>query len=214
MFGTYTSGTAQLATLTLMLAGRVLSESELRAHYQPDCTDQFRGNIVDCQVAISHVWDLSGGATNTNGDCVEVATQGTCAIDLCNINDQKSSVDYAGIAASAQAILAVCRDDGADQSAGSAAIEGFQLPGQSHSVATVKLRLDATAIQAIGKREPAVKGRSPPSDEAKASLERRDRPKEYANNGGNAPYVEGERALFREDFAPETFFLLPQTRSE
>lgn len=196
---------------------------ELLAIYEPKCTDDFRGNADNCQGAIDELLKSRGGLSVTDGPCYEVITHGDCAIDLCDMNDQKSSVDIGGIAAAAQNIIGACQDAKSGQSAGSAQLEGFEQKDQQHSVATVKLRLEATAISVIG-RSPAIRGRTGSKDAHEQNLARRN-PRlvsrtdpnsrtEYANRNGNSPFVVVERNMFRVDQAPETYHILGPVRGE
>ncbi|KAF3016164.1 hypothetical protein E8E14_009478 [Neopestalotiopsis sp. 37M] len=122
----------------------VHASGQLVAIYEPQCSaDQVQGDLTDCQSAVNAAWGLGHGSigTHTNG-CVNVVTSGKCRIDLCDINNDKSTVDYGAIATAAQIQLALCRAKSDTLTGGKTILEGFQQPGQAHSVATVYMNND------------------------------------------------------------------------
>lgn len=133
--------------LSLSLSGAVLAE-QMRAMYEPECIpDDSKGSLDDCQDAVNEVWGMRGGMGTKMQGCKTVATPGiACRIDLCDINDEGSTVDYIAIATAAQISLALCRSRSDTVTGGKTVVEGYQLDGQAHSIATVYVNNDLTFI--------------------------------------------------------------------
>jgi hypothetical protein len=195
-----------LGSLASMLTGVQSQSNELKAVYEPKCSeDHIMGDTDACQTCVDNLFKMTGGVGTKRQGCTTVVQEKGCRIDLCDINSD-STVDYIAIAEAAQITIAACRTHDETITGGKSIVEGFEQRGQGHSVATVYVNNDNNFVTPNHPRDFHTRNikskptKRTPGDEEWTTI----RP----------GYRVVESYIYRDDPTPYNYFIIAHTQSK